>query len=224
MIMNLLMRVTCLILLTVTLVAVHAVEIDRSALLQDTLKMSSKNDDMTAVCWISEEIFSAGKPQPPAGTTTQREQFLKSVRPYIMIMVLESTMDASGNFTYKSEKYLRANTRLIDSQGNSYAPRPETEELKSVTQLIEPAFAEMIGPRGKNMHLLFFPAKTDRGVPIARPTSKGEFKVKLADNEFRWRLPLDSFLPHKVCSGCGEEGKGSWTFCPWCGLILSQKQ
>jgi hypothetical protein len=70
--------------------------------------------------------------------------------------------------------------------------------------MMKPVLANMLGPLGQNMHFFLFPAQTKAGARIAGATEKGHFKIKLGENEFTWRLPLDALLPGKVCTGCHE--------------------
>ena len=205
---------------------VRAADIDLMALTQETQRMSQKPDEMAMVWWIPEEFWKASLAQTPRITPTQIEEFLKVVRPYTMVAVVDGNMGAFGGITYKSEDWIRANTRLLDPQGASYAPKTEDEvdaDTKNMLLMIKPVIVNMLGSMGQNMHFLLFPAKTDAGARIAPATAKGEFKVKLGSKEFKWRLPLDALLPVKICAGCKQECKGSWSFCPWCGKSLAPK-
>ena len=146
--------------------------------------------------------------------------------PYSSIGIVNAKIGAFGGMTYKSEDYIRANARIMDSQNKCYAPLTEDEidaDAKNMLQIIKPMIANELGPMGQNMHFLLFPGKTNRGARIAAAKAKGRFSVKLGQEEFKWRLPLDALLPTKMCTGCEQECKGSWNFCPWCGKKLGRK-
>jgi hypothetical protein len=203
-----------------------AKNVDLQALTQETQRLSQKPDEMTMVWWIPEEFWSASLAQAPNMTSSQVEEFLKVIRPYTMVVVVDGTMGAFGGVTYKSEDSIRANTRLLDSQGKLYAPRTEDEvdaDTKNMLQMMKPIFVNMLGPMGQNMHFLLFPGKTDSGIRIADAKGKGQFKVKLGEKEFEWRLPLDALLSTQVCGNCKQECKGSWFYCPWCGTKLTKE-
>ena len=205
---------------------VDAKDVDLQALTQETQRMSQKSDQVTIVWWIPEEFWSASFAQTPGMTGSQAEEFLKVIRPYTMVVVVDGTMGSFGGVTYKSEDSIRANLRLLDSQGKSYAPRTEEEvdaNTKNMLQMIKPIFVNMLGPMGQNMHFLLFPGKSDNGLRIADAKGKGQFSVKLGEKEFKWRLPLDALLPTQVCGTCKQECKGSWSFCPWCGTKLTKE-
>ncbi len=204
----------------------NAENIDLQALTQETQKMSQKNGDMTMAWWIPEEFWAASLAQNPQMTTSQIEEFLKVIRPYTIVVVVDGTMGAFGGITYKSEDFIRANTRLLDSQGKSYVPKNEAEvdvNTKNMLQMLKPVFVNMLGAMGQNMHFLLFSGKADNGKQIANAKDKGQFRIKLGEKEFKWRLPLDAILAAQNCSNCKQECKGSWSFCPWCGKKLSKE-
>ena len=207
-------------------ICVRAADIDLTALIHETQKSSRKPGEITLVWWVPEEFWKASFAQSQSLTATQIDEFLKVVRPNTMIVVVDGKVGSFGGVTYKSEAFIRANTRLLDSQGKSYRPRTEDEvdaDTKNMLQMMRPILANMLGPMGQNMHFLVFPGKSQSELQIASATQKGEFTVRIADREFKWRLPLDSLLPVRICAGCKQECRGSWSFCPWCGKALTQK-
>jgi len=203
-----------------------AEDIDVQGLVAETQKVSEKLDDMTLVWWLPEEFWAASFAQTPQVTATQAEQFLKIVRPYTMVAVVTGDMGPFGGVTYKSESYVRANVRIVDSQNKSYAPLSEEQispDVKNFLEMMKPVMANLLGPMGKNMHFLVFPGKTAAGAQIASAKGKGHLQIRVGRREFKWRLPLDSVLAPKRCPGCKEKCKGSWNFCPWCGQKLGEK-
>ena len=176
--------------------SVQAAGIDPVALIQETQRMSQKTGEVTMVWWIPEELWAASLAQTPGMTSTQVDEFLKMIRPYTMVALVDATVCAFGGVTYKSEDWVRANTRLVDQQGKSYAPRTEDEldaDTKNMLQMIKPVLVNMLGPMGENLHFLLFPAKTEAGTRIVSAKEKGQFKVKLGEKDFKWRLPLVAF-------------------------------
>jgi hypothetical protein len=178
------------------------------------------------VWWIPEEFWTESFRQTPEVTASQREEFLRTIRPYTIVIVVDGTIGSFGGVTYRSEEEIRARTRLVDARKKSYAPLREdglNADTRNMLEMTTPVLANALGPMGQNMHFLLFPAETDSGTRIANPTGKGEFSVRLGENEFKWRLPLDALLSARVCPSCKQECKGSWSYCPWCGTRLSQK-
>ncbi|MEY2530331.1 MAG: hypothetical protein QOI96_416, partial [Verrucomicrobiota bacterium] len=58
------------------------------------------------------------------------------------------------------------------------------------------------------------------GSRLIDPMKPGSFTVKLNNEEFRWRLPLGSLLPAKLCPKCNDTFPGNYTFCPYDGTPL----
>jgi len=204
----------------------NAKDIDLQALVQETQKMSHEPGKMTLVWWIPEEFWSASLAQTSPMTASKVEEFLKVIRPYTTVVVMEGTMGPFGSVTYESEDYIRTSIRLVDSRNKSYAALTEDEidaNTKTMLQMLKPILANMLGPMGQNMHFLLFPGKSDSGSYIASAKDKGQFSVKLGQKEFKWRLPLDALLPGQVCANCNRECKGSWFFCPECGTKLTKE-
>jgi hypothetical protein len=203
-----------------------AQDVDLTALIHETQRLPQKPGEVTMAWWIPEEFWSASFRQNKNVTPAQAEEFLKTVRPYTIFAVFNGTVGAFGGITFKSEDQIRASLRLVDAQGTSYPSRTNDElsaDIKNMLMMMKPILANMLGPLGQNMHFFVFPGATRAGARIANAKEKGGFKVKLEEWEFAWRLPLDALLPSKVCTGCREQCKSSWNFCPWCGTKLAQK-
>ncbi|MGE5295586.1 MAG: zinc ribbon domain-containing protein [Solirubrobacterales bacterium] len=177
------------------------------------------------VWWIPSEFWAASFSRSKEMSASQAERFLKVVQPYVIIAAFEGTIGIFGAVDYKPEERIRADIRLVDAEGTEYKPRADAEinaDLKNLLSIMKPIIANMLGPLGQNLHFFVFPAETEAGARIIKPTEKGHFQVKLGEKEYKWRLPLDSLLPGKVCPNCSEACKGSWSFCPWCGTKLAE--
>ncbi len=198
-------------------------EINLPALTQETQKLSQSQGGMTLVWWIPEEFWKASLSQQKQLSAEQVDGFLKVMKPYIVVVVAKGKIGLTS--TFKSEEFLRANTKLIDSQGHSCAPLSDSDvdgSAKMALSMIKPMFANTMGMLGRNMHILIFSAKTADGQQIVDTKKRGQFKVTVAGEQFRWRLPFDSVLPKQTCPKCKEACKGSWQFCPWCGTKLKK--
>jgi hypothetical protein len=202
---------------------VAANDVDMAALTQETQKISQKADEMTLVWWIPEEFWKVSLAQQKRLLAEQADDFLKVMRPYVVVVVVKGKIGFSS--TFESEEFMRANTKVIDSQGNACAPLSDADVdamAKAVLGMFKPMFSNTMGALGKNMHVLVFSAKTVDGRKVIDTKQKGQFKVTLANKEFKWRLPFDSVLPKQTCLKCQEDCKGSWMFCPWCGGKLTK--
>lgn len=178
---------------------------------------------MTMVWWIPEEFWQVSFEQNPNITEAQAELYINFLRPYVLIVVADGKVGSFGGFIYKSEAFIRNSIRIIDSQGISYGPLDNAKinfGTKNFLSMIKPVFIKMLGPMGPNMHFFLFPSnsKTDQSIAVAK--SDGFFSVNLGEREYKWRLPLGSLVPPKICPVDGEEMSGGWKFCPWHGVEL----
>lgn len=200
-------------------------KIDLNMLIQETQKMSQETDEMTLIWWIPEEYWQVSFAQDPTTTEAQTEEFLKVLRPYTLIAVVDGKMGAFGGVTYRPEADVRAGIQIRDSQGAYYLPLSKDKidvNTNNFLSMMKPVFANMLGPMGQNMHFFVFPAVDKDGRKIAEVKKDGDFSVELDGREFRWRLPLSSLLLPKVCLKCKEKCSGAWHFCPWCGASLPE--
>ena len=198
-------------------------KVDINALVQETQKMSQSADEMKMIWWIPEEFWRVSFEQDPNMTAAQAEQFIKVLRPYMVIVVVDGKIGAIGGVTYKPQITIQNSIQIVDREGTHYRPLSD-EKIDADTinflSMMKPAFVNMLGPMGQNMHFFLFPSLSKKGKNIADAKSEGTFSVKLDKREFKWRLPLGSLLPPKVCPVDGEKMSGAWRFCPWHGVEL----
>lgn len=195
-------------------------EVSLNAVLAETQKMSDEVDEMTLVWWVPEEFWWISFTQDPTVTEAETEEFVAVFRPYTLIVAADGTIGQFGGITYKSEADIRASIQIRDNQGILYGPLSEDKidaDAENLLSMMKPVLVNIIGPMGQNMHFFLFPAKTKKGQQIADAKKEGAFSVELGKGKFRWRLPLGSLLPLKMCPTCGEKLSGAYKFCPWDG-------
>ena len=198
--------------------------IDLHAVVQETQQMSQGSGDMTLVWWLPEQFWEASMAQNPDVSRAQVDEFVKTVRPYTMVAVVDGQVGAFAGVTYKPDSVIRATVFLRDAQGGSYPPIAESAinpDTRNLLQMLKPIIANMLGPMGENMHFLLFPAVDKQGQPIADPTREGAFQVAVGDKTFRFRLPLGSVLPPKFDPGTQERFPGNYNFNPYTGGKLT---
>jgi hypothetical protein len=219
------------IILAVTFLCMSADEsfaqrINIDALTSETQKTSTEADRVTVIWWVPEEYWQVTLAQDDKLTPPQIEDFVRPLRQYTVFAVAEGKVGTYGAITYKPEDEVRKSIRLIDNSGIGYLPVSSDKidsDTLAVLLMIKPVLANMNGPVGQNMHFVLFPAKDKAGKQIAPATTEGAFSLKFGASEFKWRLPLGSLLPRKICPTDGEELNGAWKFCPWHGEKLVSK-
>jgi hypothetical protein len=198
-------------------------KVNINKLTEETQKMSEESDEMFLVWWIPEEFWKASFAGNPDITQAQTEDFLKIIRPYTLVVVVDGKIGSFGGITYKPEGSIRESIEVKDKNGITYRPIRQ-DEIENDTQnflsIMKPIFVNMLGQMGENMHFVLFPAKNKQGQNLVDPKVKGTFTVNLDNKNFTWKLPLGSLLPQKVCSVCGEKLSGAYSYCPWDGSKL----
>jgi len=197
--------------------------IDINTFSQEIQKNSTQAGEMTTLLWFPEEYWQLALSQSPNASAIQAEEFMKVLRPYTVVAVIEGNVGTYGTVTYKTEPDIRSRIQLVDSQGNTYSPYSDegvNAEAKGLLAIMKMGITNSMGPKGQNMYFFFFPAQGKNGQNIAQAKQQGFFSVKLGDREFRWELPLNSVLPSKVCPTCKKKLSGSYKFCPWDGTKL----
>ncbi|MFA5785319.1 MAG: hypothetical protein WC962_10615, partial [Phycisphaerae bacterium] len=163
----------CLLLLVAPSFAEE--QIDLQAMMQETQKMSQAADEITLVWWLPEQFWQASLAQDPTVTPEQKEQLLSTLRPYVMLAVVDGQMGPFGGVNYKSEPDIRRSIKITDAQGNTYLPLADSEINADTINLIQgmkPVIVNMLGPLGQNMHFYLFPSKNKDGQSIADPTKE----------------------------------------------------
>jgi hypothetical protein len=62
----------------------------------------------------------------------------------------------------------------------------------------------------------------ETGRNISDATKEGVYYIEVGEKEFRWKLPLGSLLPPKICPVCKEKLSGAYKYCPWDGTKLPE--
>ena len=198
-------------------------KVDIQALISETQKVTQNLNRLVLVWWTPNEFWRASFSQNPSASKAQIEEALKVLRPYTLIAVIDGKIGAFGGITYKSEADIRSSVYIRDSHGTVYPPLSMDKieiNAKNFLSMMKPMLANMLGPFGQNSHFILFPTENKKGQKIVEAKSEGAFSLKYGEKEFRWRLPLGSLLPVKICPSCGEKLSGAYKFCPWDGTKL----
>jgi len=191
--------------------------VDIEALCDETMKISQDPEKMTMAWWFPEEYWGA--------IFAQDEESMKVLRPYTIILIADGNMGAFGGITYESKATIQTSIKVKDSEGIRYLPISEDlidADTKNILSMMEPIFANILGPMGQNMHFFVFPSMNKKDQKIVEAKKEGTFSVELGESEFIWKLPLGSLLPPKTCQTCGEKLSGAYKFCPWDGTKLPE--
>jgi len=195
-------------------------------IIKDTQKMVNDENGMAIVWWIPLEFWQASLDRNPNVSREQAAKFLDVLRPYTVVVVMESKIGPLGGMTFKPESETRQRLTILDGAGKSYSPLDEDSidaDAKNFVNIMKPMLGSSMGPLGKNLNFYFFPARDKKGGNIADSKSEGFFKVELDPQEYAFRLPLGSLLPPTKCPKCGEKLSGGYKFCPYDGTALTKR-
>jgi hypothetical protein len=201
-------------------------KVDINALILETQKQSQTADKVSMIWWVPEEYWRASFEQSPNVNATQVEAFIKVLRPYIVIIALDGDMGSLGGITYKSKETVQSSIQIIDSEGNHYSPLPNEKidaDTNNFLSLMKPVFSNMLGAMGENMNFYLFPAKNEKGTNIIDVKKESKFSVLMDKAEYKWKLPLSSLLPPRLCPIDDEKLNGTWKYCPTHGVELNKK-
>jgi len=214
-----------LVLLCASTVMAQGEEVDFGALVREIQRVVWEEEEFTIIWWIPEEYWLVNLAQNPNVPEDRLEEFLRVLSSYTIVAVVEGKIGPFGGVTYTPEEIIWARIAIKDSQGVRYRPLSRDEidaDARVFLSVIKPFLANKIGPLGENLHFFLFPSRDKEGRRIANAKSEGVFAVILGGREFRWKLPLVSLLPPKICPTCGERLSGAYKFCPWDGTKLPE--
>ncbi len=81
----------------------------------------------------------------------------------------------------------------------------------------------MAGQLGEQMIFYVFKNELEDGTTAISPYHKGKLYVKVNDEDFIYRLPIQAMVEKKICPEDGEYLNGNWEYCPWHGSKLLVK-
>ena len=199
-------------------------QVDSRAFVRETMRTSEERGRLTYVWWIPEELWVSIIDQPTPLPDDQLGAFVELLHPYTIVAAGVVLPGSKGKMTFVDRNTLRQAVVLVDSSGRKYGPLPDDKVPPAALHLpdmFRVALTAIVGDMGQNIHFLFFPALAVSGARIADPYVQGEFSVRIGDDEFKWKTPLNALLPPKFCPKDGEEFPGSWSYCPWHGFKLT---
>ena len=200
-------------------------EIDFSALVKETQQTPNEPGYAGLIWWIPTDYWVISAQRSGLAEDKAKQRFAP-LEKYTIVAVAVGKIGI-GNIDWVPEPTIRENVVLRDSDGNTYQPVQKlTGDAEGLATIIKPIFANILGPMGQNIQLLFFAGSNKMAKPIADPTAAGSFSVvitKLVDGKdkvFEWKLPLTTLSPPKYCPVGKERVQANWKYCPWHGVKL----
>ncbi|WP_299678648.1 hypothetical protein [uncultured Dokdonia sp.] len=97
-------------------------------------------------------------------------------------------------------------------------------DIKELVDVFRPTLASMVGQLGEQMVFYVFKNELEDGTTAISPLNTGKLHVKVNDEDFTYRLPLQSMVAKKICPEDQEALNGNWEYCPWHGVKLTEQK
>ncbi len=196
--------------------------IDYNQFIRETQKNSSDGKKISLVWWIPIEFWDITLHNNNTLSEEQIIKFMETLKSYSIFAVIDGEVSGFGGFTYESVDSISQNIVLIDNDNKNFKPlKYEALDafLQNLLSVFKPLLKNSMGQLGENMNFFVFP-DIDGNKRISNPYLKGCVTIKIKDKEYKWRTPLGTLMPQKVCPKDGELMNGAWEFCPWDGEKL----
>ena len=210
---------------------IEQVSVDK--LLEETQKSAEPTEGFNLVWWLPHEYWQATLLQNKDLTAKERDEFLKTLEPYFLVVVVRADISAMGAFKFhKREDVLKNMTvTYVNKDGKKMELAPVAdpdEEVNTVMEVTKPILKAAIGKMGESMYFFLYKDRHSDGKRLASPSEKGKLVVELkktpkeAGGVVAFDCPLNSLMVPRHCATCKKDMHITWNFCPWCGKKLPE--
>jgi hypothetical protein len=198
--------------------------LDMSAVTKDVQQVRTGDHRITIVMWLPEQFWRAAITNSGKITDDQAEQFLKTVRPYTLVAVVDAKVGTFAGLTFADRSTLAAGVTIEDANHNTYNPLGDDDvspDLSNLLHMMAPVLTNMMGATGAHFEFFVFPADAKGGGRVVDAEHDGSFAVHVLDLTFKYRLPLGSLLAPQIDPKTGESFPGNFHFNPFTGDKLA---
>jgi hypothetical protein len=189
-----------------------------NALVRETQKQGSRPGRITLVWWIPSEFWRVAMRSSGAIPVDKIEEMVSAVSDINVFLIIDAKVGPLATMESVPTAELQKNFSVFDTSGKPLAPIPEAKQsaaAKNLLAVMKPLVANMLGEFGKGISFFVYEGKNRDGSRRIDPLKPGTFTAKLNEEEFRWRLPIGSLMPDKICPKCHEQFPGNYAFCPF---------
>lgn len=218
---------TLLVLVSLFLVSTSFTSsVDVTKLIKETQQTRNADGKLTIAWWIPVEFWEESFRNSDRLTEKQSAEFITTLRPYLLLAVMDGSMKPLGSIDYVSYDSIYNSLSFIDQSGNTHKPLTSDEidsEVNSLLTIMKPMLKNVMGSLGENFNFYVFKDIDKKNNRIADPLRKGAFSFSFCEKTFSWSTPLSALTPPKRCLVDQKEMDGTWTFCPYHGEKLVEK-
>jgi hypothetical protein len=196
-----------------------------NGIVRETQKQGNRSGRITLVWWIPAEFWRAALRATGTVPIDRINEAVKALSDVNVFMVIDAKVGAFATMDYVPAAELQKNLSVTDTTGKPLAMIPEDKQspgTKNLLAVMKPVIGNMLGEFGKSISFFVFEGKNKDGSRRIDPLKPGSFTARLNEETFRWRLPLGSLLPNKVCPKCQEQFPGNYSFCPFDATPLQE--
>ncbi len=198
-------------------------KIDITEYIKEVQIWNKEGSKMALTFWIPTSYWRLALEGSPNVTEESIQLIEQTFEAYLFVCVLELTMDAGAEMTFKEESQIRKGL-YARAHGNKVLLPLKDKDIPETTlyfmETMKPMFEQMLGQMGKGMHFYLFDNQDKNGNMLVDEYEKGSLIIKHSDHEFNFELPLVILLPDKFCPTDNAVMKGNWNFCPMHGVKL----
>lgn len=205
-------------------------DIDTDQLTDDTQVSAPTNSDhMNLVWWIPYEFWHATFLKDKNMAAANRNQILKSLKPYSIIAICQADISYAGAFQFYSKEEIKNHLDLMirKDDGREYKISPISNinaDLKVLLDIFTPILSAAMGNMGKNFHFYVLKDISSAGIREIDPYSTSILKVGLSRRDGERihaaiEMPLNALYVPRICSN-GKKAHVTWKYCPWTGNKL----
>jgi len=197
-----------------------------NAIVRDTQKAGNRAGRITLVWWMPAEFWQAALAAAGTIPATKAQEMVDTISDVNVVAVIDGKVGGFAQVDFVPQAELEKNLSASDGQGKPLLIIPESKQSTATRNLLavmKPITSTMMGELGKNFSFFVFEGKNKDGSRRVDPAKPGSLMLRLGGEEFRWRLPLGSLLPEKICPKCNETLPGNYIFCPFDGTPLKDR-
>lgn len=198
-------------------------QVDFSKFISETQKSNSEVGSVSIAWWIPIEFWQITLSAEPSISEAQMEDFLQTLRPYMIFAVIDGKMGPLGGINFTPSDSIANSIELIDDHGKVYIPigmDDLSSDVQNLLLVFKPIVKNMMGQLGENMNFYVFSDVKEKNKRVADPLDQGNIQLNFINKEYKWKLPLSSLLPPLKCPVDNEPMDGTWNYCPWHGTKL----
>lgn len=188
--------VLALSLLTTFTTLSQDLNVDFQQLMDETKSNLSKNDrEMVLAWWLPRECWRAALEKEGFLTEEELDFFLKVLKPYTIVAVIDGSMNSKGEISYTPEPKLRKSIKLYDADGQIHRPMSNSDvnpELIVRLSMIKPLLNVSWGKWKDNFSFFIFDDVKAKNVRNFDPLKGGEIELKVVGKKFAWKTPLSA--------------------------------